>query len=254
MKKTLFILLTVALTVLLALTVSAFEVEIKNEIDLLGTAGGTAFQFNYDSETEITLSSTRFGILTVRSYYADDYPSDSLVKSKFALADNESAVILVLRSYGSSYYYDIYLYGEADTIFSDGDVDRVLDDTCVYNNLKKGNFDAGIHRFFSISADVLIRHYEAAALRKERAPMVAAIVGVITALLVGGGSALGVFLYYRRKCHGTTYPLDRYAHLQLTQREDRFVGSFVTRTRIPKSNGSRGGRSGGGGGGRRGGR
>jgi hypothetical protein len=46
--------------------------------------------------------------------------------------------------------------------------------------------------------------------------------------------------------------LDRYARLQLTAREDRFVGSFVTRTRIQKNNGSRGSR--GGGGGRRGGR
>ena len=253
MKKTLFILFVLVLTALLALSVSAFQVDVKDEAGLLSAVEETTLYFHYDSETDLKLSNTHFGVLTVLSRYSDDYPSNASVKSKFNLTDSDSALILVLRSYGSSYYYDIYLYGEVDTIFSDADVDRVLDDTNVYNNLKKGYFDAGINSFFSLSANVMIRHYEAVAARKARAPMVAAMMGLITALLVGGGSMLGVFLYYRRKCHGTTYPLDRYAHLQLTHREDRFVGSFVTRTRIPKNNGSRsGGRSGGGG--RRGGR
>ena len=74
----------------------------------------------------------------------------------------------------------------------------------------------------------------------------AATIGVVVGLLAGGGAVLGVFLYYRKKQHGESYPLDRYAKLQLTEAEDRFVGSFVTRTRVQSSSSGGGGGSHGG--------
>lgn len=251
MKKIVFILLLAALCTLLTLSASAFTVEIKDEIGLLGLGDGTMLTLNRDAKTEELLNGTRFGVLTYAAQYLDDYPSNTKVQSKFLIGD-DSAVILVLRYLNGDYYYDMYLYGEANDIFKDADVDAVLDGTGVYSNLKSGRFEEGIRNFFSLSADVLQKHHEKQAARQERAPLVSIAVGVLTALLVGGGSMLGVWLYYRRKCHGETYPLDRYARLNLTQREDRFVGSFVTRTRIPKNKGSSGGSRGGGG--RRGGR
>ena len=63
---------------------------------------------------------------------------------------------------------------------------------------------------------------------------------VLSGVLAGGFTALGVALSYRRKKRGSSYPLDRYAKLNLTLREDRFVGSFVTRTRIQSNNSPRG--------------
>ena len=82
------------------------------------------------------------------------------------------------------------------------------------------------------------------------------LIAVVAGLLAAGGSVLGVVLFYLKKQHGVSYPLDRYAKLHLTHREDRFVGSHVTRVRVQSSNGSGGSRGGGsrGGGGRRGGR
>ncbi|MBE6604234.1 MAG: hypothetical protein E7639_00825 [Ruminococcaceae bacterium] len=255
MKKSLFlIILLIALFALLTLSASAFTVEVRDDIGILDF---DALAIDRDAEASEMLQDTRFGILTTMSLYRDDYPSNSSVRSRFDITAQESAVILVLRLLGDTYYYDIYLYGEADEIFSDADVDAVLDDTGVYSNLKGGRFEAGAQSFFSLCADVLQEHYEKLAAREARAPLVAVIVGVIAAVTVGGGSVLGVVLYYRKKRHGETYPLDRYARLRLTAREDRFVGSFVTRTRIQRNSGSHGGRGGsggGGGGGRRGGR
>ena len=75
----------------------------------------------------------------------------------------------------------------------------------------------------------------------------AVILGVVLGALAGGGAVLGVFLYYRKKQHGDSYPLDRYAKLHLTDAQDRFVGSYITRTRVQSNSG------GGGGGGSRGG-
>lgn len=249
MKKSLFLtILLIALFTLLTLSASAFTVEIKDDIGMLDF---DAMAIDRDAKTEEMLQGTRFGVLTAVALYRDHYPSDSSVKSRFDIGE-ESAVILVLRLFEGTYYYDIYLYGDADKIFSDADVDAVLDGTGVYSNLKSGRFEAGVRSFFSLSADVLQKHYEKLAAREARAPLVAVIVGVIAAAVVGGSSVLGVFLYYRKKRHGESYPLDRYARLQLTAREDRFVGSFVTRTRIQRNNGSRGGSRGGGG--RRGGR
>ena len=141
-----------------------------------------------------------------------------------------------------------------DILCKDEITGKMVLDNYFYQNLKGARFEAGIRSFFSLSADVLQDHYEKLAAREARAPLVAVIVGLIAAAVVGSGSVLGVFLYYRKKRHGETYPLDRYARLQLTAREDRFVGSFVTRTRIQRNNGSRSGGSRSGGGGRRGGR
>ena len=55
-----------------------------------------------------------------------------------------------------------------------------------------------------------------------------------------------IFLSYRKKRHGESYPLSRYANLQLTESVDHFVGSFVTRVRIQSNSGSSGGGGGGG--------
>ena len=55
-----------------------------------------------------------------------------------------------------------------------------------------------------------------------------------------------LFLSYRKKRHGESYPLSRYANLQLTESVDHFVGSFVTRVRIQSNSGSSGGGGGGG--------
>ena len=58
--------------------------------------------------------------------------------------------------------------------------------------------------------------------------IIGAIVGIVTVVLV--------WLRYRKKKHGESYPLSRYADLYLTESHDRFVGSYVTRVRVQNSN------------------
>lgn len=197
-----------------------------------------------------------FYLITMQTAFADDYLSDHEVYTTLSLPDRflheTHAVVLVIRVVGAKFYYDMYTYGDADEIFSDGDVDRVLDADAVYGNLKSGNIGEGSEAFFALCADEIDGHYESLAAKERRKPFMVILFAVISGLLAAGGSVLGVVLFYRKKQHGVSYPLDRYAKLNLTHREDRFIGSHVTRVRVQSSNGgSRGGsRSGG----RRGGR
>ncbi|MBR2464309.1 MAG: TPM domain-containing protein [Clostridia bacterium] len=202
-------------------------------------------------------------LITMQTAYSDDYLTKNEIYTLLDLSDWGSqkihAVVLVVRMTGANnkFYYDMYTYGNATEVFSDHDVDRILDTDAVYNNLKAGNVKDGAAAFFSLCADEIDGHYKALEAKERRKPLVVVLIAAVVGLVSACGSVLGVVLYYRKKQHGVTYPLDRYAKLNLTQREDRFVGSYVTRVRIQSSSshgGSRGGGSRGGGGGRRGGR
>lgn len=179
-------------------------------------------------------------------------PSVSAVRTALSIPDGADAVVLVVRHVYSVYYYDMYTFGEAEHIFSDADVDRILDDPKVYNNIKEGNLVDGCRAFTDLCHDVVEEHHLAEQEKARLAPLTAVLVGAISGLVVGGITVLCVFLVYRKKQHGESYPLDRYAKLNLTQSNDIFVGSHVTRVRIQSN--SSGGRSGGGGGSHRGGR
>ena len=75
---------------------------------------------------------------------------------------------------------------------------------------------------------------------------IALAVGLIVGAVVATLSVKSIAASYKRKNPSTSYPLDRYATLDLTRSHDRVLGKFVTTTII--SSGGRGGRGGGGGG------
>lgn len=248
--KRLFLLLSLLfLIAALTLPTFAYTVNVNDELGAMGDAD------RIEAEG-IDTRDVKLYLWTQQTASKDSYPSNSTVRSKFAIESDEAAVVLVVRVVGRSadYYYDMYCFGEADGMFSDADVDRILDDPDVYASLKRGNVQKGAHRFFSLCAEVIEGYYAEIDHAEATKPLWSVVFGAVTGVLVGGGSVLGVVLFYRKKQHGVTYPLDRYAKLSLTHHEDRFVGSFVTRVRVQTNNSSGGGRSGGGGGGRRGGR
>lgn len=262
MKKTLFFYLTLLLIALLYLPVWAqnktYEPTAPTVIvvDLLDT-------LTKEDEEKIVPHASfdthgiDFYLITMQTAYADDRLADNEVGITCGFHTFEAdAVVLVVRKTGASskYFYEMYTYGDANDIFSDGDVDRVLDENAVYDNLKSGNVKDGATAFFALCAEEIDGHYEALAAKERRKPLVTALLALGAGLVAGGGSVLGVWLHYRKKLHGVIYPLDRYAKLNLTHREDRFVGSYVTRVKVNTSSGSGGSRSGGGGGGFRGGR
>lgn len=196
----------------------------------------------------------KFYLITMQTAYVDDRLSDHEIYVTCGMEspvyDVEDAVVLVVRMTGTdhAFYYDMYTYSDAYDIFSTLDVNRILDADAVYDNLKAGKIKEGATAFFSLCARQIDAHYEALAAKERRKPLVVALVAVGAGVLAAGISILAVVLSYRKKLHGETYPLDRYARLELTHREDRFVGSYVTRVRV-RSSGSGGSRSGGGGGG-----
>lgn len=177
------------------------------------------------------------------------YLSNSQVRNACGISRDENAIVLLIRTHQGTFYYDMYTFGEADGIFSDSDVDDVLDAPDVYSNLKSGHLGEGALAFNSRCQNVLNSHYQQKVALHAKAPLIAVATGVGVGLLAGGITALCIVLSYRKKRHGESYPLDRYARLQLTQHQDIFVGSHVTRVRVQSaSSGSRGGGFGGGGG------
>ena len=191
---------------------------------------------------------------------ASPLPDNELLR-RLGLTWDSDAIVLLVREYNGTYYYDLYTFGRATEMLSDEVVNNILDDPLVYSTLKAGNVYDGYlainqrwHRAVSDyeqSANLLAEQ------KAARAPFMAVLFALIFGGIAAGVAMLGVFLFYRRRVHGETYPLDRYARLSLTDRRDIFMGSFVTRTRVQSSSNSgtrSGGGSRGGGGGHRGGR
>lgn len=213
------------------------------------------------SPTSFDTHGISFYLITMQTAYVDDRLSDHEIYVACGMQspvyDAPDAVVLVVRMTGidHAFYYEMYTYSDAYDIFSDHDINRILDADEVYDNLKAGKIKEGATAFFSLCAREIDEHYEALAAKERRRPLMVALISVGAGVLAAGISILAVVLSYRKKLHGETYPLDRYARLNLTHREDRFVGSYVTRVRVHSntSGGSRGG-GGGGGGGFRGGR
>lgn len=180
-------------------------------------------------------------------------PDNATVRRICGLDEDSDALVLYVRLYNGTYYYDMYTFGITNDAFTDADIDSILDNPEVYNNLKKGYIVDGYEAFVRNCFHPFIGDYERELSdleeeRAKRAPYVALAVGAGSGAVVAGITVLCVFLAYRKKQHGESYPLDRYAKLDLTQANDIFVGSHVTRVRI-NTNSSSGGRSGGGGGG-----
>ena len=169
------------------------------------------------------------------------YLSNSEAHRAAGLSGDPSAIVLLVYRTGSEWHYDIYTFGESQKALTNGDIDKILDAPEVYNNLKSGRIAEGANAFLTVCQKTMAKR----ARSRRVTPIVCAL---IFGSVAGGGSVLGVVIAYRRKRHGESYPLDRYARLNLTDCRDIFVGSHVTRVRI-QSNTTGGSHGGGGGGG-----
>jgi uncharacterized membrane protein YgcG len=247
MRKTLFFCCIALLLTALFLPVGAATVNVHDTAELLSAGEETTLQALLSASDGNGVS---LHLYTMQSSDADDYPTNGTVLNVCGITRDTSSVILVVRQARGTYYYDMYLFGAADKMFSNADVDRILDDPDVYDNLKSGSIVEGAAAFFTLSLEAVSDYHAAEAARIARKPQTVAITGIVVALLTAGITALVVALAYRTKKHGDSYPLSHYATLRLTRNEDRFVGSHVTRVRIQSNSGG----GGGGGGGRRGGR
>lgn len=173
-------------------------------------------------------------------------PSDSTMFNLCDCTKDDAVIALCIYHDGSEYRYYLYTFGPADKMISDSAGDRILDDSGVYNNIKGGRLAAGARAFLTVADREYTAGVEKASRHKATRVPRAIGVGLLVGAIAGGVSMLAVVLVYRKKQHGESYPLDRYAKLNLTLRQDRFIGSYVTRVRVQSNNSSRGGSFGGG--------
>ncbi len=190
------------------------------------------------ADSELSSNGVSFSIVThsgglrSNSYYMD------LTDSSYS----SPKIILVIRKNGSVYNYDMFTYGDADYSIDNVEIDRILDSDGVYDSIKSGKVYEGAKEFIALSGR--------AASGSLRAPFytyllpcgIIALIAVIITVSV-------IIARYKTKLKSPSYPLDRYARLNLISSNDLLVDTIVTRVRI--NTGSRGGR---GGGGHRGGR
>ncbi len=172
-------------------------------------------------------------------YVLDDFISD------YGLPYEPNMVLLVITLDSGVYYYNLYLYGRAESRINQKEVDYILDHDSVYDNLKGGELAAGITAFAELSAKAYTG-------RVGASYGVIVAVSAVIALIIGIIACVCVKAKYSMKNRSVDYPLDHFARLNLTEQNDIFTGSFVTKRVIQSSSGN--GRSGGGGGGRGGGR
>lgn len=177
---------------------------------------------------------------------------NSYTLSELGFVYGENLIVLEINYnyYTDTYYYYLDTFGDAYYEISDSEVDRILDARAVYDNIKNGKFGDGVSAFTRLTS----KAYRG----KLQEPFWNTLLVSFILALIAGGITVGCVIYkYKRKLKSPTYPLDRYATLNLTRDEcsDMFIGSTVSRVRINTSSGRSGGGSrGGSGGGRRGGR
>lgn len=150
-------------------------------------------------------------------------------------------VLLVVSYEYGEYYYELFTKGSAHTAITDKEANKILDNDKVYDNIKLGRLYDGIDAYVTLA--------ETAVEGKLRNSFKAVFVpSLVISLLVAIGASVGVILKYRKKLHSESYPLDRYAKLDLNVANDNFITKTVSRVRVKDSSSSSGGgRSSGGG-------
>ena len=230
MKKLTFLLVFLMLSLCFVLPLAADEIPatalcVYDDADL----------FSAEEETRLRLvpcdGEVAYFIVT-----SDTAMSKQQVEKRCGIMDL-AAIVLVIEPGEQTYYYEMFTFNDAYKMVSDADA--VLDDPTLRQAIKEdADLAGGSERFFALCANQM------QAWRRQRV-WLCLLIAVIVALLAGGASALGVFLNYRKKRHGVSYPLSKYATLHLTESHDVFTGSHVTRVRV-QSNSSSGGGGGGG--------
>ncbi len=199
-------------------------------------------------EAELAEASRECGF-EIKFMFHDDVVSSAYLSESLMLnilsadEDDDLAVILIEREH-DGYYYELFLYGEPDSLIDWDRSDEILDTPLAYSSIKSGKLADGARVLITATEDTV------KAIRSDRWAGVIATTVIIT-LLSGGGTALGIFLSYKKKQKSPSYPLSKYASLNLTGASDDFLGSSIVKTRVSSSSSRSGGSRGGGSRGRR---
>lgn len=169
--------------------------------------------------------------------YVDMYDYERIVGEDFT----DLVLLIVSYEYGE-YFYELFTKGSPDTQITDKEAYKILDNNSVYDNIKSGNLYEGISAYIDLAETAV-----SGKLRNSFKSVL--VVSLVISFIVATALAVCVVVKYRKKLHSASYPLDRYARLDLNVAYDNFRNKAVTRTRVRSSSSSSGGggRSSGGG-------
>ncbi len=247
-RSTALLLVLLCLIAVFSLPAAAKENRVYDPVGMLTNAEASALATRMDE-----LSKNSDVELYLATYLADDRYDDFYGRDYCSRVQNlngTDAVLLVVtyEERNRTFYYNVYTYGAANYAINQKEINYILDDSDVYYSLKSGYVHDGATAFFELAGTAYSGRLGAP---------IALIIVIAAAISVGIAFAIRgvVVAVYRKKRATVDYPLDRYAKLELTHREDHYVTEHTTRTYSPRSSGgSSGGGRHGGGGGHRGGR
>ena len=238
--------LLIFISVLFAVLAVGAGAEVSHVYDEAGFLGE---QEKAELEARLTEASERTGVTmivyTTRGVGGADYDNSKLLYKNYVVFAVE------YDFYHEEYFYYLDTYGDANSLITDSEVDRILDTPAVYNNIKGAKVYEGLTSIIPRTVTALEG--------KLRLPVLTALIpSLIVGIIAAAVTAISIYVTYKRKLKSPIYPLEQFTRHKLIVSRDDFAGSFVTMTKRPSSNGggSRSGSSigGGGGGGRRGGR
>ncbi len=94
-----------------------------------------------------------------------EYATDFYDYNDFGLHyPHYSGILLFRNTYELDPYYDMFLFGDAQLYFTQGDMDRILDN--IYDDLHSGNYQSGFDYFFNESNTILNRDERPSELQK----------------------------------------------------------------------------------------
>ena len=211
---------------------------------------------NTDTEEELTALALEkaeetgcdFYVVTHEMRHEDDeYWGEDFLEDE-GLSENADIIILIITLDDGTYYYDLYLYGDAWDKVPKRERNYLLDHDEVYDNLKGGRLKAGIIAFLNVGAELYEGENAGYEAYEKSFRVKLLIFSLIIAAVLAFVACFGVYKSYTAKKKSVDYPLEHFAKMDLKDKEDIFAGSFVTRRVIQTSSGGGGGGRGGGGG------
>ncbi len=251
MKKLLVLLFTVILTIGICATEHTF---VFDNADL----------YTDEEEAQIVLAAEQVleesGLLCI---VLTDYGIYDVLDSLYDYAGDATDMVMLTVDM-SEREFEIYQYnseqGESAFRISYDESQEILDD--IFDEMADGYYADAAIEFVMLSQDAFSNAdnfvsgeydgYEYVDYDEELTAgdiVIYFLLMLLVGMVIGGIAVLVVWLLYKRKVHGSTYPLSQYSKLNLTASHDNFITKNVVVTTISDSSSG----SGGGGGSRSGG-
>ena len=238
LKKIVFFLIIALTTLAVSPVLASAEGDASSRVmDRDGNLSVAEENYIYDAIEEAeSLTDVIFLIAVYDSAYGIPSGEDA-VRSFGYNPRYDDVVLLIIECHSSGvYYYEMFTYCHAHTLITDKAVDRILDSSSVYNNIKRGNLADGAVAFISKTANELDKEISSGG--GFDGEEIAIRIGI--ALAAGIIAVVIVIVVYKTKLKSPVYPLSQFTDLRLTERDDRYIGKTVTRTKISSSNSSSG--------------